>query len=212
MNAALALLVSFVLVVPTGTSRVINFDSLQPGSSPPGWSVSMTNPGAAPHWVIVKDGTAPTPPYVLAQTSTDSSRNRLPLLTFDGLRAHDADVSVRVKPVSGKIEAAGGVVFRYVDQKNYYLAQANALDNEVALYKVENGVSTPLGSGVKHPIPINGWSILKVVVRGDRFQVYLNHRRILRGQDDTFTGAGKVGLWTHADSVTYFDDFRVDPK
>jgi hypothetical protein len=65
---------------------------------------------------------------------------------------------------------------------------------------------------VKHPIPLNSWSILKVSVRGERFQVYLDHRRILEGQDKTFTGAGRVGLWTLADSVTYFDDFRVYPK
>jgi len=92
------------------------------------------------------------------------------------------------------------------------LARANALDATVSLYKVENGRRISLGPGVKHDIPANGWSILKVSVRGNRFQVYLDHRRILQGWDNTFAAAGKVGLWTVADSVTYFDDFRVYPK
>jgi hypothetical protein len=67
---------------------------------------------------------------------------------------------------------------------------------------------------VRHDLPANGngWSILKVSIRGNRFQVYLDHRRILQGTDNTFGGAGGVGLWTVADSVTYFDDFRVDPR
>ena len=124
----------------------------------------------------------------------------------------DGDVSVRIKPVAGREDQGGGLVWRYRDANNYYLARANALENSVALYKVENGRQLPLAPGVKHDIPSNGWSILKVSVRGNRFQVYLDHRRILQGWDNTFAAAGKVGLWTVADSVTYFDDFRVYPK
>ena len=67
-------------------------------------------------------------------------------------------------------------------------------------------------AGVHHEFPANEWSILKVTVRGNRFQVYMDHRRVLQVTDSTFTGPGKVGLWTVADSVTYFDDFRVNPK
>jgi hypothetical protein len=207
---ALTWLFSFSLIAPA--PRVVNFDAFQLGKAPPGWTVGMTNRGVAPHWEIVRDRTAPTQPYVLAQTSTDTNNTRSPLAIFDGVRLRDADVSVRIKPVSGKLGQAGGVVWRYIDDKNYYLARANALDNDVSVYKVENGVRSPLMAGVKHLIPLNGWSILKVSVRGDRFQVYLDHRRILEGQDKTFAHEGKVGLWTLADSVTYFDDFRVYPK
>jgi len=207
---ALAWLFSFSLLAPA--VKVVNFDAFLVGKAPPGWTVGMTNKGTAPHWEVLKDLTAPTQPYVLAQTSTDPNNTRFPLATLDGVQLRDADVSVRFKPVSGKLGQAGGVVWRYLNEKNYYLARANALDNDVAVYKVENGVRIPLAAGVKHPIPLNAWSILKVSVRGNRFQVYLDHRRILQGQDMTFTGAGKVGLWTLADSVTYFDDFRVYPK
>jgi hypothetical protein len=206
---ALAWVFSFSLLAPTG--KVIDFDACPPGKTPPGWTVSMTDTGAAPRWEIVKDRTAPTQRYVLAQTSTDSTRDRAPLAIYDGANLRDADVSVRIKPVSGHEEQAGGVVWRYRDPNNYYVARANALENNVAVYKVQNGRRIPLGSS-KHPISPNAWVILKVSARGDKFQVFLDHRRILQGQDRTFTAPGKVGLWTLDDSVTYFDDFRVYPK
>ncbi len=172
----------------------------------------MTNRGEAPHWEIRRDGTAPTQPYVLAQISTGPTLNRFPLAIFDGVKLRDGDVSVRIKPVAGREERAGGLVWRYRDPDNYYLVRANALAKTVALFKVENGRQIPLVAEVKRDIPVNGWSILKVSVRGSRFQVYVDHRRIMQGWDSTFSGAGRVGLWTVADSVTYFDDFRVDPK
>jgi hypothetical protein len=186
---------------------------------------------------------------VLAQLSADPRQDRFPLAIFDGVSLRDGDISVRLKPVSGREEQSGGVVFRYRDEKHYYLARANARGDDVVLSKVENGRLIPIKPhgarapdfgvkhdiqpnswhilkvsvrgdrfarapdfGVKHDIQPNSWHILKVSVRGDRFQVYLNHRRILQGQDSTFQGPGKVGLWTIADSITYFDDFRVYPK
>ena len=203
-------LVSVGLLASSG--RVINFDNGPLGQTPPGWTVAMTNRGPAPRWEIRKDGSAPTQPYVLAQVSNDPTSDRFPLAILDNMSLRDGDVSVRIKPVAGRENQGGGLVWRYRDANNYYLARANALDATVSLYKVENGRRISLGPGVKHDIPANGWSILKVSVRGNRFQVYLDHRRILQGWDNTFAAAGKVGLWTVADSVTYFDDFRVYPK
>ena len=203
-------LVSVGLIASAG--RVINFDNAPLGMTPPGWTVAMTNRGGAPRWEIRKDGSAPTQPNVLAQVSDDPTGDRFPLAILDNMSLRDGDVSVRIKPVAGREDQGGGLVWRYRDANNYYLARANALENSVALYKVENGRRIPLAPGVKHEIPSNGWSILKVSVRGNRFQVYLDHRRILQGWDNTFAAAGQVGLWTVADSVTYFDDFRVYPK
>lgn len=171
----------------------------------------MTNGGEAPRWEIRKDQTAPTPPYVLAQTSSGVNVNRCPMAIFNAVSLRDGDVSVRIKPVSGRTDQAGGLVWRYRDANNYYLVRENALTKNVAIFKVENGTRTPIGT-VPHDIFPNTWSILKVSVKGDRFQVYVNHRRIWSGEDKTFPGAGKVGLWTLSDSVTYFDDFRVYPK
>jgi hypothetical protein len=205
----------FVLLVAFGfasTGTVVNFDTAPLGKMPPGWTVSMTNAGSAPQWQIVKDTSAPTQPYVLAQTSTDPTGNRCPMAILENVSLQNGDVSVRLKPVSGREDRAGGVVWRYRDANNYYLVRANALTKTVVIYKVERGQRSQVGVEVRHDIPSNAWSILKVSVRGPKFQVYVNHHRILESWDRTFNGAGKVGLWTVSDSVTYFDDFRVYPK
>lgn len=205
----LALLIAFGFA---STGTVVNFDTAPLGKLPPGWSVTMTNRGSAPQWQVVKDQSAPTQPYVLAQTSADPTGNRCPLAIYENVSLRNGDVSVRIKPVSGNEDRSGGVVWRYRDPNNYYLAQANALNKAVVIYKVQNGQRIQIGSLVRHDIPSNSWSILKVSVKGDRFQVYVNHRRVLQSQDHTFPGSGKVGLWTAGDSVTYFDDFRVNPR
>jgi hypothetical protein len=204
--------VLFALGLTASTGQVINFDRCPLGKTPPGWSVPMTNPGAGPQWQVLKDQTAPTQPYVLAQTSRDNKDTHYPLAILDNMTVQNGDVSVRLKPVSGQEGRSGGVVWRYRDANNYYLVRANALTKNVAIYKVENGHVSQVTALVPHDIPSNAWSILKVSVRGNRFQVYVNHHRILQAQDNTFRDAGKVGLWTVADSVTYFDDFRVYPK
>jgi len=191
--------------------KVINFDNSQLGKAPAGWSIG-TNRGPAGRWEIRRDRSAPTQPYVLAQLSSDPAANRAPLAILDSLSLRDGDVSVRIKPVAGREDPGGGLVWRYRDENNYYLVRANVTQNTVAVDKVENGRRIPLVAGVRHDIPFNAWSILKVSARGNRFQVYVDHRRILQGEDNTFTGAGKVGLCTMADSVTYFDDFRVYPR
>ena len=190
----------------------MNFDTAPLGKLPPGWSVAMTHRGAAPHWEVRRDGSAPTQPYVLAQTSNDRAGDRYPLAIFDGIALRDGDVSVRIKPVTGIDDQSGGLVFRYRDANNYYLACANALTHDVAFFKVQNGVKTAIGADARHDIPVNGWSILKISARGSKFQIYVNHRRVLQAQDTAFPNSGKVGLWTAADSVTYFDDFRIYPK
>jgi hypothetical protein len=210
MLKALGLWISISLLASTG--KIINFDTYPLGKMPPGWTAAMTASGGAPRWEVVKDQSAPTQPYVLGQVSRDPARMRLPLAIFDEVNLRDGDVSVRLKPVAGREDPGGGLVWRYRDQNNYYLVRANALVNSVSVIKVQNGRRIPLLDGVRHEIPMNGWTILKVSARGARFQVYLDHRRILEGFDSTFTGAGKVGLCTEADSVTYFDDFRVYPK
>jgi len=149
---------------------------------------------------------------VLAQVSADPVRDRYPIAIFNDVTFRDGEVSVRLKPVSGREVQAGGIVWRYRDENNYYLARANALQKNVQVFKVVNGQRSPLMEAVRHEVPTNAWSILKISARGNRFQVYMDHRRVLQGWDNTFLAAGKVGLWTVADSVTYFDEFRINPR
>ena len=206
----LSWLLASVLMAAAG--RVVTFDNGQLGKTPPEWTVAMTNHGLAPRWEILKDLSAATQPYVFAQVSADPVSDRFPLAVFNDVVFRDGEVSVRIKPVSGREAQAGGLVWRYRDQNNYYLARANALQKNVQVFKVENGLRVPLMAAVRHEIPSNAWSILKVNARGNRFQIYVDHRRILQGWDNAFLSPGKVGLWTVGDSVTYFDDFRVTPK
>ena len=121
--------------------------------------------------------------------------------------------------VTGRVDQAAGVVWRYRDANNYYIVRANALEGNVVLYKVENGKRADLplkGSGrsygKKAPVPKNTWSQLGVTVRGPLFTVSINGQGLYEVEDTTFTTAGKVGLWTKADSVTYFDDFTIVPR
>jgi hypothetical protein len=210
MFRPIGLFISFGLLASPG--RVINFDTYSPGKTPPGWTFAATNRGGPARWEVVKDQTAPTPPYVLAQTSSEAVRDRYPIAIFDGISLRDGDVSVRIKPVSGREDQGGGLVWRYRDPNNYYLVRANAMNNSIAVFKIQDGRRSVLRSGVRHDIPLNRWSLLKVSARGPRFQIYVDHRRIMEGQDSTFTESGKVGLLTLTDSVMYFDDFRVYPK
>lgn len=201
-------------------AETIRFDSFTAGSLPPGWTVVMTHAGAAPRWEVRRDSSAPSKPNVLAQVSADNTDGRFPMAIFNTANYRDGEVSVKFKTVSGKAGQAAGVVWRYRDPGNYYLVRANALENNIVLYKVEDGHWTSLAPkgkpartyGVRHRIPARTWSILKVSFRKARFEVYFDHRKVFEVEDATFSGPGKVGLWTKADSVTYFDDFQFSGK
>jgi hypothetical protein len=137
----------------------------------------------------------------------------------DDLRAADVDLSVRFKPISGKVDQAAGLVWRYQDEDNYYIVRANALEGNLVPYKVEKGKRTDLPLkgegrtyGKKAEVPQGKWSTLRVVAAGPRFEVYFNGTKLYEVEDTTFTGAGRVGLWTKADSVTQFDDLTVVTK
>ena len=196
-------------------AETVNFDSDKPGTLPPAWSIAMTHQGGAPQWEVLQDSTAPSKPNVLAQTSKDATGGRFPLAIYNKSNLKDGEVSVKFKPVSGKVDQAAGVVWRYRDENTYYIARANALEDNVVLYKVEGGKRislAPKGTpsktyGVKHKVPSGTWSTLRVTFQGPLLTVYMNGEKLFDVEDSTFTLAGKVSLWTKADSVTYFDDF-----
>jgi hypothetical protein len=179
------------------------------GSVPPGFSPDLTGKGAPPAWKVVDDPTAPAGPRVVAETSGDRTNDRFPLLVLDGFEARDVQVSVAFKPVSGRVDQAAGIVVRLKDANNYYIARANALEGNVRLYKVVGGKRSQF-AGKDVPIPSGRWETLGLDVLDDRLEVRLNGEVLFEARDQTFKGAGKVGLWTKADSVTYFDDLRAE--
>ena len=210
------LLLTATLAAQTPSRRVLDFESDKAGQVPGLFSFALTGSGRPGVWLVKKDEASADRGNVLAQTDADRTSYRFPVAVFNDVTTKDVDISVRFKPVSGGVDQAGGLVWRYRDANNYYLVRANALEGNVVLYKVENGKRTDLplkGSGrtygKKAAVPKDTWSQLGVTVRGPLFTVSLNGQGLYEVEDTTFTSAGKVGVWTKADSVTYFDDLTV---
>lgn len=194
-------------------AETVSFDSF-----PRHWTVAMTHEGGAPKWELAADPESSR--RVLAQTSTDSTSGRFPLAIYDEALFTDGAVTVRFRSVAGERDQAAGIVWRYRDPDNYYIVRANALEDNVVLYKVERGKRIPLEPkdtlpktyGVKHKVPKQTWSTLGVTFTGPRFTVSYDGVAIMEVEDSTFGSAGKTGLWTKADSVTYFDGFRIEKR
>jgi hypothetical protein len=215
-----SLLIVFVAFCATilvqGETRKVDFSDDAPGQPPKGFEFGLTaNAGAPGKWVIQAEG----PNKYLVQTDPDSTRSRFPVAVLSEVSAADVDLSVRARPVSGRVDQAAGLVWRYRDQDNYYVARANALEDNVVLYKVENGkrIDLPVKGegrtyGKKADVPAGQWSTLRVVAAGPSFEVHFNGNKLYEVEDGTFTQGGKVGVWTKADSVTQFDDLTVVTK
>jgi hypothetical protein len=180
--------------------NVVNFDSSAPGSLPDGWRMGVTGSGS-PRWSVERDATAPSAPNVLKQ----SGRGTFPWCVNDASLT-DGFVEVKLKPVSGREDQAGGVVWRWRDGDNYYVARANALEDNVSLYYTERGSRKTI-KYVDAPVAGNAWHTLRVEFSGTRIRVVLDGVARIEVDDGHIAGAGAVGVWTKADSVTLFDDF-----
>lgn len=210
------LIIGAVLAGPgasRGAGSRLGFDRDPAGRAPAGWTVAITGEGA-PDWRVVAETTAPSAPQVLKQAGR-VPRPSFPLCLLDGPALRDGFVEVKFKTVNGELDQAAGVIWRARDAANYYVCRANALEDNVVLYKVEHGQRKPLdlvgrtgGYGLEVKVPPATWQTLRVEFAGPRFQVFLEGRELFVVEDRTFTEAGRVGLWTKADSVTLFDDFR----
>ena len=177
------------------------------GATPKGWTATMTGPGQS-KWTVEEDSTAPSKSKVVKQ----SGRAAYPLLLKNGTSVTDGFVEVQFKAVSGTEDRAAGVVWRAKDANNYYVVRANALEDNVVLYKTVDGRRSSLdivgrsgGYGAKVPVPADRWHTLRVEFAGSRFKVIFNAQAVFEVEDRTFSEAGQVGLWTKADSVTVFD-------
>lgn len=191
-----------------GETMTLDFETAEVGHVPAGFSPALTGRGTPGAWRILDDPTAPSGRKVLGQMSTDKTSYRFPLCVYDQLTTTDVTVSVRFKAVAGTVDQAAGLVARFKDQDNYYMVRANALEHNVRLYKVERGDRKQF-AGVDVTVPSGQWQRLTLEVRGAHFKVLLNDALLFEADDPTFRNAGKVGLWTKADSVTYFDDLSI---
>lgn len=181
---------------------------------PDGWISGVTGHGAA-KWEVIADGSAPSPPNVLRQ----SGEATFCWAVDTTQKLQNGFAEVKIKPISGKEDQAGGLVWRFKDANNYYVARANALEGNVVLYKTVDGKRSSLqvkgrmfGYGVDTKVPKGKWSTLRVEFAGNLFTVLLEGKKLFEVEDDTFMDAGAVGLWTKADSVTLFDDLAYGSK
>jgi hypothetical protein len=194
------------LITSAAWAETIGFDNAKPGEAPPGWTATKTGKGEA-RWTIEKDDSAPSKPNVLKQ----SGEATYPVCIKNDTNLKDGFVEVKFKPISGKEDQAGGVVWRAKDAENYYVARANALEDNVCIYHTIKGKRTEK-KRVSLKVRGGQWHTLRVDFQSGHFRVALDGKPALEWDDEAFKDAGKVGLWTKADSVTLFDDFSYGSK
>ena len=193
-------------VAVLSSADTVSFDNFKAGAAPPGWTATQTGSGSA-KWSVEKDDSAPSKPNVLKQ----SGEATFPVCIKNDTNLKDGFVEVKFKPVAGKEDQAGGVIWRVQDANNYYISRANALEDNVTIYHTINGkrvafksINTKVTSGV--------WHTLRVEFHGNQFAVVFDSNKVIDATDESFAHAGKVGVWTKADSVTAFDNFTYGAK
>jgi hypothetical protein len=196
---------------PVGVAFTYNFDGDRAGSLPSNFHSARTGEGTESQWVVLADPSAPSRPNVVAQTSADSTDYRFPLLIADEGSFRDLNLTVKFKAVSGEVDQAAGLVFRLKDANNYYIVRANAREDNYRLYRVVAG-RRRVFAGANLEVTSGQWHELRVDSIGNKIICYYDGAKKIEAIDDTFKDAGKVGLWTKADSVTYFDDLKVLAK
>jgi hypothetical protein len=201
-----------LLAATAAVLQTVTFD--QSSALPEGWTTGITGQGAS-MWEIVADKSAPSAPNVLRQ----SGEATYCWAAKTNEKIKDGFAEVKIKPISGKEDQAGGLVWRFQDANNYYVVRANALEGNVVLYKTVNGKRSSLqvkgrmfGYGVDSKVPSGKWSTLRVEFAGTLFTVLFDGKKLFQVEDDALKDAGAVGVWTKADSVTLFDDFSYGTK
>jgi hypothetical protein len=186
---------------------MIAIDQMTLASPPAGFTFARTGRGGEGVWTVTADKTA-AGGRAIEQTSTDRTDYRFPLAIHESLSASNLDAEIRLKAVAGKIDKAGGIAVRLRDADNYYVARANALEDNVRFYRVVDGRREQLG-GANLKVTPDEWHTLGLRAEGERFTVSFDGKTLFDVTDKTFAEAGGVALWTKADSVTRFDRLTI---
>ena len=202
----IATILAITLLAGVALADTVNFDNLKTGAPPPGWTATKTGSGTA-KWTVEQDDSAPSKPNVLKQ----SGQATYPVCVKDDTSLKDGFVEVKFKPISGKEDQAGGLIWRAKDSNNYYIARANALENNVTIYHTIKGKRVAF-KNINTKVTSSVWHTLRVDFKGNKFTVTFDGNKVIEATDESFANAGKVGVWTKADSVTLFDDFTYGSK
>ncbi len=191
------------------TFRNWPFDQDPAQAMPAGWRIRQTNPSEAmATWKVTADESAPTQAHVLACTQTKNYGHTFNLAITEKTSFEDLDMTVRVKAVQGEEDQGGGPIWRCRDENNYYICRFNPLEGNYRVYFVKDSKRKQLKS-IKVETQPGTWYTVRVTMIGNRITCYLDGKKMLEAEDNTFTEAGLVGLWTKADAVTSFDDLTV---
>ena len=201
MKALLFASLASTAVAALSSADTVNFDNFKTGAAPPGWTATQTGSGSA-KWSVEKDDSAPSKPNVLKQ----SGEATFPVCIKTDTNLKDGFVEVKFKPIAGKEDQAGGVIWRVRDANNYYIARANALEDNVTIYHTINGKRVAF-KNINTKVTASVWHTLRVEFQGNKFVVIFDGNKVIDATDESFANAGKVGVWTKADSVTEFDNF-----
>jgi len=189
-------------------ATVIAIAQMEVGKPPTGFKFARTGKGGPGQWTVIDDPTS-FAGRVIEQSSTDRTDYRFPLAILEAVVAKNIEVSLKIKPVAGQVDQAGGIAVRVADADNYYVVRANALEDNVRFYRVVKGRREQL-DGVNIKVAGNQWHTLGIKAQDDRFTIGFNGKTLFATSDKTFSGAGKVALWTKSDSITRFDQIAVD--
>src|SRR3954470_1599028 len=201
MMKALIPIIALTLMTGAAMAETVNFDNEKAGAVPAGWTAGVTGRGT-PKWAVEADASAPSKGNVLKQSGSGT----FPYCVLTQGSLADGVVEVKFKALAGREDQAGGLIWRFKDGDNYYVARANALENNVSLYYTEGGTRKTL-KYVDAPVPAGTWHTLRVEFAGARTVVLLDGKAVLEFEDTHIQGGGAIGVWTKADSVTAFDDF-----
>ncbi|MDP1750807.1 MAG: hypothetical protein Q8L22_15235 [Reyranella sp.] len=207
-----SLLIIPLLAVSVLVSSSASAQLLVPLTTPDGrvaCTQGMTGIGRPASWQALADADGPSG-WVLTETAADPTDSRFPLCINEQAVLRDLDATLRFKPVSGVRERVAGFIFRAQSANDYYVVRASALDNSVRLYRMEKGKRRGIG-GKEAPVESGKWHSLRVIAVADRFEVMLDGMSLFSATDRTLPQAGPMGVWSQADSVTYYGSLLVGP-
>jgi hypothetical protein len=207
---ALVALAGAAVLAKEDKERAFKFSKDDLGKVPKGWRAEKTGKGEGSMWKVVADDTAPSKSgYVLAQTAK-SPGGLFNICVAEDTNYKDVELSVSFKAIAGDNDQGGGFVWRYKDNNNYYICRMNPLEDNYRVYKVVAGKRIQLGAKEGIKVPTGTWHKLKVEVKGNKMEGYLDGEKMWEITDDTYKDAGKLGLWSKADAQSHFDEFKVE--
>ena len=212
ISAVVSFLMAFGAVAAQGETaspaQTWNFDREQPGTLPGEFSIGTLFDGRpAGDWQVLATDRAKSPPHVLAQLMAKGAEHAYKVLLIREVIASDLNLEVSFLPIQGQADMGGGLIWRAADDRNYYLARANPLEQNIRVYRIVNGVRHLL-QNFNQTIDVRQWHTLRVMHRGCQINIFYDDKQVFDLCDKTFH-TGTIGLWTKSDAVTYFDDLQL---